>query len=145
VPVADLVPSTEHSYVRILRCSVVQARLFWQKMQHQGADPFLVTDDEDDDCCSIHWAAATIIQKRCRGFLVSLCYKELQQHQREMAPRCHRIYLAKVRVALRFQGQWQWFSKKKEMTPKCRWINMSKVRVALRLQRQWCIKIDNIM
>jgi hypothetical protein len=63
-------------------------------MQHEEAEtnPVVVTEKEDNDCCCIQWDTATLIQKLCGGWLVFLCYKEFQQHQIEMAPRCHQIY-----------------------------------------------------
>jgi hypothetical protein len=71
-------------------------------------DPLLlVTDNEDSDCPCPHWVAATAIQKRARGWLYSLCYKELQEQLKESLPRSCRIYMAKVIIALRLQGRWR--------------------------------------
>jgi hypothetical protein len=63
--------------------------------------------DEDSDSPCPHWVAATAIQKRARGWLYSLYYKELQERIKESFPRCRRIYTAKVIIALRLQGRWQ--------------------------------------
>jgi hypothetical protein len=70
-------------------------------------DPLLVTNDEDTHSPCPHWVAATAIQKRARGWLYSLCYKELQKRKKESFPRCRCIYMAKVIIALRLQGRWR--------------------------------------
>jgi hypothetical protein len=67
--------------------------------------PSVITDDKGSDCPCIHWVAATIIQKRCRGWLVFISYQEFQQCRKEIVPRCHRIFMAKIRIALWPQGR----------------------------------------
>jgi hypothetical protein len=78
-------------------------------MPHATGRPFVVNDNEGSNgsnCPCIHWVAATLIQKRSRGWLVSICYEEFQQCRKEMVPKHHHIYMAKVRIVLRLQGQW---------------------------------------